>query len=69
MITNLFAVPFISEELDLDLDLLTNYTISLQDFCPAGIKKSNLGGWHSDILIEENISNEEKADLSSPRLL
>ena len=41
MITNLFAVPIISEELDMDLDLLTNYTMSLQDFCPTGIKNSN----------------------------
>ena len=59
MITNFFPTPIISEELDMDLDSLSEYALSIQQFFPAGIKKSNMGGWHSNILKEENISNEE----------
>ena len=63
MIINLFAIPVISEKLDLDLDLLSDYAMSIQEFFPAGIKKSNLGGWHSDVMDEENISNDEMKKL------
>ena len=68
MITNLFSTPIISEELNLDLDILTDYTMSMQEFSPAGIKRSNLGGWHSDLLKEENISNEEMKKLLNETL-
>ena len=62
MIAELFAVPFISEELDMDLDLLTNYVMSLREQFPEGVKKSNVGGWQSPDLLD--ISHEEMIKLS-----
>ena len=63
MIINLFPTPIISEKLDMDLDSLSKYALSVQEFFPAGIKKSNLGGWHSNLLKEENFRNKEMKKL------
>ena len=63
MIINLFSTPIISEELNMDLNSLSDYALSAQKFFPAGIQKSNLGGWHSNRLNEENIRNEEMKKL------
>ena len=46
----------------MDLDLLTNYVMSLREQFPEGVKKSNVGGWQSPDLLD--ISHEEMIKLS-----
>lgn len=69
MIQNIFSVPVMVEELDLDLDSLTNYAMLLQEDSPTGIKRTNIGGWHSDIMKEETIPHEEMKKLMNKAIV
>ena len=49
----LFVSPLMKIELDLDLEQLTEFAFQLQNKDKKGIKRTNIGGWHSNNIGEE----------------
>jgi len=50
---NLFSVPIQTTKLELNIDSLIEFCYEMKRKDEKGIEKSNLGGWHSDNIINE----------------
>ena len=50
---DMFTVPILQIELNLDVEQLTEFCFDLWKKDNIGVQRSNVGGWHSENIIEE----------------
>ena len=59
---SLFPTPLMEVQLDLDVEKLTELAFEIMNRDKRGKQISNIGGWQSDIILEEN---QEEFDVAS----
>ena len=58
-IETIFGYPVMLLTLDFDLEKLTDFAHDEQSNDSEGLQHTNLGGWHSKVLVDDEIDNTE----------